>query len=321
MATPKKQTLFGEVDSPPPSIERDIFFYEIEAGVGQDGPIVIDPTAALEHIDKLPFTVDHGRYLLADNKHGYLCAVPISTTPPQKVIYYVSRRRNLPEVEQGGNFEPLRIPKNSGLGEKCHLMFFGRYVAADFNFHGPHVSTFPTYLHLKAKGLVPGFRFAQLIRGEAAEELESMKGLVYARLKLGRTALGLLADADRSFADAVRATLDSSNADEIEIVLRKRPPKKRNPIQYLNLLKMFKKLSDQGSTYREFEKLQTRGIETVSAERSDLIDILDDRLIISKAMIRSDDRSRGIDSKHAFQQIAKAFREIKPRIQTGRKVY
>jgi len=71
-------------------------------------------------------------------------AVPKSIEFPQKVLYVLSRRNNLPELERKGNMSPLPIPIDSGLGKKIDVVFFGRYAAANFNFYGPRATGLAT---------------------------------------------------------------------------------------------------------------------------------------------------------------------------------
>ena len=314
------------VDEKTETVQRKVFFYELQAGRGQDGqPEVFDPGPALSAINSLPYNVTPGgRYLEGEN-NSYYSANVISARSPQKVIYYLTRRSDLPEIEQGGAFSSLKIPPTAGLGEKIHIMFFGRYAAADFNFHGPRATTFPRYLQLKAKGFVPpmgGLAFSLLLSGEAGEKLKRLEGLTFARMKMARTALGIADQADQSMAEMLRQNIESTNADELELTLRVRRPKKGQFRRFLSpsILNLLKGLADKQETYQSFDKLEARGIGRISKE-PELVDILQDELIAQATMIKTSSRSRSIESEHAFSAIASAFRKVRAEIAAGDAVY
>lgn len=117
------------VTAPEPTIERKIYFYEVDAGQKNGEKVVYNAEPVLQHLRNLPFTMD-GRYL--DMGEGNVVfAMPQSLQYPQKIVYVLSRRSNLPELERNGDMLPLPIPIDSGLGEKIHIIFFGNYMAAD----------------------------------------------------------------------------------------------------------------------------------------------------------------------------------------------
>jgi len=323
MATTRSKRVSDEKTE---TVQRKIFFYEIQAGRGQDGqPEIFDPEPALSFIDSLPYNANPGgRYLEGENKSFYSANI-ISTKAPQKVIYYLTRRSDLPEIEQGGAFSSLKIGPTAGLGEKIHVMFFGRYVAADFNFHGPRATTFPRYLQLKAKGFVPpmgGLVFSLLLNGEASEKLNRLEGLTFARMKMSRTALGIADQADESMAEMLRQNIESTNSDELELTLRVSRPKKGQLRRFLSpsILNLLKGLADKPDTYQAFDRLEARGIGRISKE-PELVDILQDELISQATMIKTSSRSRSIESGQAFSAIASAFRKVKSEIADGNKVY
>lgn len=115
--------------APEPTVERKIYFYQIDAGQKNGAPVPFDPVPILQHIDALPFKLE-GRYL--DVGEGNVTFVlPKSFSYPQRLVFVLSRRSNLPELERAGDMSPLPIPIDSGLGEKIHVILFGNYAAAD----------------------------------------------------------------------------------------------------------------------------------------------------------------------------------------------
>src|SRR5471032_2993689 len=97
------------------SLERKIYFYMVDAGQKNGEPVHFDPVPILQHISGLPFKIMGGRYLEVGG--GNLIYVePLSLEYPQKLVIVLSRRTNLPEIEQGGAMTALSLPVGGGLG-------------------------------------------------------------------------------------------------------------------------------------------------------------------------------------------------------------
>ncbi len=287
-----------------PMVERKIYVYEIDAGFSGDKPATFDPMPVLKHIENQPYTMQ-GRYLdVGDSNISFV--ITKSFDHPQKLVYVLSRRSNLPELERNGNMSPLPIPIDSGLGEKIHIMFFGRYAAADFNFYGPRATGLATYFALKAKGIGPKIRLQQLVKGKAVEELKRLDGITVARFKFHESALRLVERADESLAAAFRATIDVSNADELELILRRK--RKRGVTRYLSadVLRGIRELAKIPDTYEEFDQLVAEGVSKTTADKQE-VDVLSDQLILKRKMIRMNKRSRAVQSESAFEEIESAF--------------
>jgi hypothetical protein len=288
-------------------LERKIYFYRLDAGQKAGEPVKFDPVPILQHISKLPFTMA-GRYL--NGGGGNLIFVePRSFEYPQKAIIVLSRRTNLPEIERGGAMTALPLPEGGGLGEKTHVMFFGEYVAADFNFYGPRATKLSEYFGIKAKGIGSQIRLDHLIRGEALEDLRRLSGIVVARFKFRQSALHLVEQADASLAAAFRATLQVSDSDELEVVLR---TKKRKFLS-TEIFRSIRKLARTKGTYEEFEKLIAIGLNRETDEREE-VNVLDDQLILKRKILKTDKNARAVESESAFVEIESAFQEVLPRL-------
>jgi len=161
---------------------------------------------------------------------------------------------------------PLPIPIDSGLGEKIHVMLFGQYAAADFNFYGPRATGLGAYFALKAKGVGHKIRLSQLIRGEAVDDLRKLDGITVAALKFHESALRLVERADASLGAAFRATIAATGADELELVLRKKRGK-GGITRYLSsdVFKGIRQLAKYPETYQEFDKLVATGVSRETA--------------------------------------------------------
>jgi hypothetical protein len=304
---------------PEPTVERRIYFYSIDAGQKSGEPVTFDPVPILSHINDLPFSME-GRYL--DVGEGNVTFVlPKVLEYPQKLVYVLSRRSNLPELERQGDLSPLPIPIDSGLGEKIHVMLFGRYAAADYNFYGPRATTLSTYFALKAKGVGSRIRLPQLIRGEAVEDLRKLDGITLARFKFHASAMRIVEKADASLAAAFRATIEATGADELELILRKKRGK-GGMTRYLadGVLKGIRHLAKYPETYQEFERLVATGVSRETMQLAE-VDVLDDQLILKRKMIKLHRRSRAIQSDSAFLEIENAFAEVLPRLQAAGAVH
>jgi hypothetical protein len=203
------------------------------------------------------------------------------------------------------------------LGEKIHVMLFGRYAAADYNFYGPRATTLSTYFALKAKGMGQRIRLAQLIRGEAVEDLRKLDGITVAEFKFHESAMRLVEKADASLAAAFRATIEATGADELELILRRKRGK-GGITRYLSgdVFKGIRQLAKYRETYQEFERLVTVGVSRETAQRAE-VDVLDDQLILKRKMIRIHKRSRAVQSDSAFREIESAFADVLPRLDTA----
>jgi hypothetical protein len=299
---------------PEPTVERKIYFYEIDAGTKNDEPADFDPAPILDHLNSQPFTLD-GRYLDAGDGNVTF-VLPKSTSYPQKLVYVLSRRTNLPELERAGAMSPLPIPTDGGLGEKIHCVFFGRYAAADFNFYGPRATTISTYFALKAKGVGRRIKLGHLVRGEAVEDLRKLDGLTVAQFKFRESAMRLVERADASLAEAFRATLAVTGADELELILRMKRGKS-GITRYLSgdVFKGIRNLAKYSETYDEFDRLIATGVSKETAQRAE-VDVLDDQLIVKRKMIKIHKRGRAVQSESAFEEIETAFQEVLPRLRS-----
>jgi len=196
-------------------------------------------------------------------------------------------------------------------------MLFGRYAAADYNFYGPRATTLSTYFALKAKGMGQRIRLAQLIRGEAVEDLRKLDGITVAEFKFHESAMRLVEKADASLAAAFRATIEATGADELELILRRKRGK-GGITRYLSgdVFKGIRQLAKYRETYQEFERLVTVGVSRETAQRAE-VDVLDDQLILKRKMIRIHKRSRAVQSDSAFREIESAFADVLPRLDTA----
>lgn len=292
------------------SVERKINFYRIDAGTSDGVPVRFDPVPTLEFIRALPPRLD-GKYLEWTDGN-YLFVDPVSTSFPQKIRLVLSRRRDWPELERDGQMDPLRLPKNGGLGEKIHMMFFGDYVAADFNYYGPRATAVGAYFHLKAKELGPQIRLEHLAKADTIRELKSLLGAVRVELTFRKSALSLVKHANESLFAALRG-LGETNAGRIAVVLKTEKVKGKRDYLDSYILEGVESLAREEATYSEFSRLRVKGIESRTFEQY-AVDVLDELIVAQRKIVKVDDRSRAVDSESAFAAIEDAFQETRPKL-------
>lgn len=295
-------------------LERKIYFYKVDAGQIKEEPVQFDPVPILQHISGLPFKIipddpllQH-RYLRAEGDN-LIYVEPYSLEFPQKLVMGLSRRTNLPELERLGALSALPIPDGAGLSEKTHIMFFGEYVAADFNFYGPRVSKLSEYFGVKAKGIGRRIRLDHLIRREAAEDLKRLSGIVLARFKFQKPAMPTIEKAGRSLGAGFREMLRVSGSDEMEVVLRK----KKGKFLSKEIFSAVLRLAADSRTYEEFTKLRVEG-DNRETEAREEVNILNDQLILTRRTLRTDAKSRAVKTESAFIEIESAFHEVSKRL-------
>jgi hypothetical protein len=137
-----------------------------------------------------------------------------------------------------------------------------------------------------------------------------------AHFKFHESAMHLVERADESLAAAFRATITATDADELELILRRK--RGRGGItRYLSasVLRGIRRLATFRETYEEFDRLVTDGVSRETAERA-VVDVLDDQLILRRKIVKLNKRSRAVQSDSAFSEIESAFQEVLPRLDT-----
>jgi hypothetical protein len=217
----REKTVAKQVDRR--TVERNIYFYRLDTGGRNIGePIAFDPTPILRHIDSLPFAIP-GRYAVDNDERVTSCWVDHNKAPHRIRIGSI-RRSDLPQVEQGGDLTPLRIPAGAGLVEQIHIVFFpDGLVGSEFNFYGPRISHLGSYLAEKSP--VPGMHFAfeHLLRQDVAEQLARLEDIRLLDLRIRSSYANVIAEADHDLGSAFKAAQRASEADEVGLVLRPRP--------------------------------------------------------------------------------------------------
>jgi hypothetical protein len=201
-------------------ITRKIYFYKIYSGKNATGKTErYDIKCVLETIEKLDFNTP-ARYLKDEDGVDICCWID-SLSSPQKVRFCKIKRDDLPQIEHRGNLSPLSIPKESGLAECVHVMFFPEnIVGVEYNYYGPRVPRINEYLYVKSKDVCPQIPiFEQLLQPDVMQKLDNMQTVRRFRLKVRESLFSSTEQANEYLGKAFQAARELGDAKEIELIL------------------------------------------------------------------------------------------------------
>jgi hypothetical protein len=220
------------------------------------------------------------------------------------------RRADLPQVEAGGLLAPLPMSPDAGLAEQIHITFFpNNVVGSELNFRGPRVSRLGPINNVRAFGARIEIR--PLFRDDAVRQLDEMGELRMARLKLRRGAGPLLNRIDQSLAEAFERTAEFSADADVDLVFR-RPPRSRESLPD-RVRNAFRAMANSEDLRHGARAIQLEGRNLQSGE-FEVVDLLEQDLVTTRRILRSDPRSRVLDTASAYEAIASAYDELLPEI-------
>lgn len=290
------------------TVERQVYFYRAHNGVAGDGSSSeFELDAAIKYLSDLPFTTS-GRYL--DEDEATLCCWVDRIHQNQLFRFAQIRRGGLPMIERGGKLSDLRIPSDSGLAETIHVVAFpDNILGADFNFFGPRISRFSSYLREKAKPYCQDVIFQPLLRLDVTDALERLTDIRMFNLRIRASYASVIAQADADLGAAFEAAQRAGDADELEIILRP----KRYSSEFLSsrLLGVVRNLAQQVGLRTEAKTFVVKGACSDS-NKVELVDLLSDHLVSQVQIMRQSYRGRALDSDSAYSEIHKAYESLKP---------
>ncbi len=299
------------------TINREILFFRVDIGLESSGkPKIFDPTPVFSHIAKLNWKEgkNDNRYFDKDGKI-IGCWVE-STNAPCKIALGNIRRTDLPQLEMQGELTPLEIPEKAGLVETTHIVFLGdNIVGCDNNFYGPRISRLPFYLSDKALRVAPEYiHFHPILRQDVYQQFKKFRFLNLLELRIRASYADNVSLVDDNLGAALRSAYKAGDTDDVQLILRA----SSNASGWLadRLLDALKRLSKRPEIRDEADRFFVKGY---SEEKSTLqeLNLLSDKLVITKNIRKLEARSRALNPKAAFDAIVSAYEEIKDEIKNS----
>jgi hypothetical protein len=292
------------------TLERKVYFYRPRMAPVDGRVPQLDPEAIFAAVSAL--AVGNARYQTLED--GQLIRVtPMRTQSRIGLSMGVVRNSGLPRLEnvRDGRVSPLEIADGAGLVEETHVLFFENgIIGAEFNFYGPRVGRLVSFIQSKCPGL-PRFSTEMLLNDDAAAEVRRLTDLRLVRLRLGRSYVDLLEQAGQSVADSIGAMLDHTEGRSLEIVIK--PERGRNRTLSQRALGWVQSIAGMPRTKEGAETFVVRGKDG-HTDHVETFDLLRDKLVSSRQVVRQHSRHRGVDPDAMLDEIARAYVELEPAI-------
>lgn len=303
------------------TITRKIHFFKFEIKEIRSGSNDFydhsDPFTIFEEISKLNFAGNHKKSRFLYTKNDDVIFLFDVLTKPDKEIrgkFALSRRSSLPELERNGKLEPLNIPANSGLAEITHFIYYHqeKVLGVEFNFYGPRPTSLANYLMEKSKNFQNPFEYINLypiLNKDLDIQLNEIGEINLLQMEVARNELSILKELDEDLFSAFEAASKVSDAESVEIILRKKKYS-REGFKWPFSKEKIKELLSTDDNRQKINKFKIDA-ESKTAEKSRLYDLLEDKMIKSKEVVTIDNRSRSVDSESMFKKINEAYDELK----------
>lgn len=293
----------------PPTVARNIHFFRADTGTGDDGrPVRLDIDAVLAAVDSLPFApVDHGGRYLPQADGEDLCAWVDAGASPQRLRLARLRRNALPQAEMAGRLSDVALASGAALYEAVHLLFLpDNVIAAEFNFYGPRPTRLPGYLEALFGDLPTPFVMEQLLRQDAAEQLDGQSGLRLLDLRVRPSYAATVGQADPSLGAALEAAAAVGEADLVGVVLQAEP-RTRSARLAQGLLSGLRRLARRPDLRDNATRFEVTGIGPDGLVEK--INVLSDALVSVQQVARVGRTSRAVDRESAYGAVEAAYRQ------------
>lgn len=296
------------------TITRDIHFYRVDIGPDPSGkPKLFNPTPVFEYIEKLSWKDERKEHRYFDKDGKVLGCWTHSTTMPCKIALGSIRRADLPQIETQGELSPLELPDKSGLVEQTHIVFLGdNIVGCDYNFYGPRIARLPFYLSGKALKVAPEYIFFHpILKRNVYQQFLKFSYLTVLQLRIRASYADNVSQVDYNLGEALKSAYKAGDTDDVELILR--ASESSHGWLAERLLSALKMLSKRPEIRDEANKFIVNGY---NAEKQSLVELnlLSDKLIISRDILKLEPRSRALHPKAAFDAIISAYEEVKDEI-------
>lgn len=305
------------------TVNRKIMFYSVEIGkiIGEEMNIIDDEArikkiiaSGVKKIEKLPFDLNANdtRYLVKSNGNDLSMYIDSFKKNVLEGRIVLCRRSLLPSIEIQGKLSDLEIDEDAGIAEITHFKYFvsQRILGVEYNFHGPKSTQIAEYFQSKLSGLIDMFSIKIITDESWAHFLNNKsKQISMFTFKATKSAKEIIRRLNTSLGDAFDAIEKINNAEEFEVILRKRS-KSKEYFSYddFNFASLFE---NHFIHKEEFDKLKI-GVKTDEGNKE--INLLEDKLCVSKQVELMAGRSRTVLPTSVYSKIQEAFDECRDQL-------
>lgn len=291
-----------------PQVDRRIQFYRISFGQTPAGvPVHLDLGPLLQQINALAFA-ENARYVAGPDGTSLCCWPDRRDAMPYRFRIGVIRRGGLPRLENAGALSDLTIPQDAGLVELTHCVSFEHgIVGAVFNFYGPRPSRFASYLNSRAQLPQPA-EMEALLHQDVHRRFARLNNLKLLDLKVRPAFIETLEEADQDLGSAFAAAREAGGAEHVQIVLRSGRARREHLAD--RVLGFVRTLLHRDDLQENAERFVVKGFDR-DAERVEELDLLNDKLVTKKSIIRQNGRSRALNDASAYEAVEEAFNELR----------
>jgi hypothetical protein len=285
----------------PERLERRIYFYRLIDPRGTNIPFQFNVDSVLDELRVIAASA--GRYD-EQGERVTLCIPDAQATRPRLRVLNV-RRTNLPQMESAGVLAPLPLESTAGIADQIHIVFFpSNVIGSEFNFYGPRVTRLADFM--RAKRIQPRTRIVPLFRDDAIRQLDGMREIRMAHLKLTRGAIGLLRRYDETLAQALDQTAEITGGANVEITVR-RTPRSHESLSG-RLRQAFRGLAADPEAKELVKALQIEGRNEDG--EFNVVDLIKEELGAVRDVRRVQVRERALDSADAYRVIEETYEDL-----------
>ncbi len=300
------------------SVKRKIMFFRVRLGktINNEMTYIDDVTerentilSGVNIINGLQFDLNafNTRYLRKSNGNDLSMYIDSFNNNILEGRIVLCRRSLLPSIESQGTLSDLEIDEDAGIAEITHFKYYvsQNILGVEYNFHGPKSTQIAEYFQCKLHGLIDMFEI-QIITDKSWESLleSDNNRITMFNFKATRNAQDIIRRLNSSLGEAFDAISRINNAEEIEVMIRRRS---RSDSYFDNGSFNFSALFENNFTHKEeFDKLKVI-VDTDEGNKE--INLLEDKLCISKQVELMTGRSRTVLPTSVYSKIQEAFEE------------
>ena len=227
---------------------------------------------------------------------------------PIKAKIGLRRVNNLPYKEKGGRESPLKLPDGSCLYEPSHFVLFKNNVLGmEYNHYGPRASALKEYLLAKNTERVQRLTLLPLLNPDVVKKLKSFETISLFRMSVHRDAIRQIRFS-QSLREAFEVCSKATEAEKIEVIFRSARKKKYAKAKNAIDAKEIASWLIDSRNIEDLDKLAVKGTKR-GEEKPEAFDILADKVISKKKVVKEDPMYRHVMSKSMYKAIEAAYKE------------